>query len=63
MGDQPFIVVRLVPKPPVDGSTFTTYADDLTLVTVNAAAGEPISDPVTAAALSLVQWPPVSSCT
>ena len=71
MAQEHFVVVRLVPESPVDGTTFSTYLADLQLEVKDAnASGKPgdpahglLSDPAHPARfspLALFQWPPGS---
>ena len=61
MASQPFIVIRLVPESPVDGTTFyNTYLHDLSLEIVDANTGNTISKPAVVSPLTVLQWPPGS---
>lgn len=55
-----YIVVWLVPESPTDGTTFSTYLNDLSLHAIDASTGQTVSDQVVASALSVLPWPPGS---
>ena len=57
MASQPYLVVRLIPKDPIDGATFTTYLDGLQLQVFDAYSGLPLSDIAYSSPLSFFQWP------
>jgi hypothetical protein len=57
MASQLYLVVRLIPKDPIDGATFTTYLDGLRLQVFDAYSGLPLSDIVYSSPLSFFQWP------
>jgi hypothetical protein len=56
MANQPYIVIRLVPESPVDGATFATYLDGLTLQVLDANTLEPRSDVAYSSPLTLFSW-------
>ena len=56
MTNQPYIVIRLVPESPVDGATFATYLDGLTLQVLDANTLEPRSDVAYSSPLTLFSW-------
>jgi hypothetical protein len=56
-----YLVIRLVPESPVDGGTFSTYLDDLTIQAVDAYTQKPVSGQAYVSPLNLVEWPPGSS--
>ena len=57
----PYVVIRLVPDSPVDGATFATYLDNLTLQVLDANPPcDPISGLAYASPLTVLQWPPGS---
>ena len=58
MADQPFIVVRLVPESAIDGTTFSTYLDNLALQVLDANTGDPLSGQAYCSPLTVFQWPP-----
>jgi hypothetical protein len=61
MAGQPYIVIRLVPESPVDGTTFGTYLDGLTLDVINADTNTSLSQsPAEFSSLALFEWPPGS---
>ena len=61
MSNQPYIVVRLVPESPIDGTTFSTYLNDLTLQAFDAYSdGTSVSEEAYASPLSVFGWPPGS---
>lgn len=55
-----YLVIRLVPESPVDGTTFSKYLDDLMIQALDANTGNPVSDQAYFSPLNLVQWPPGS---
>jgi hypothetical protein len=57
VASQLYLVVRLIPKDPIDGATFTTYLDGLQLQVFDAYSGLPLSDIVYSSPLSFFQWP------
>jgi hypothetical protein len=57
MASQLYLVVRLIPKDPINGATFTTYLDGLQLQVFDAYSGLPLSDIVYSSPLSFFQWP------
>jgi Tc toxin complex TcA C-terminal TcB-binding domain len=57
MAGQLYLVVRLIPKDPIDGATFTTYLEGLQLQVFDAYSGLPLSDIVYSSPLSFFQWP------
>src|ERR1017187_2354308 len=57
MPEQPYVVIRLVPESPVDGATFGTYLDELSLQILDAHTGNPLSDLAYYSPLNLFQWP------
>src|ERR1035441_2799634 len=57
MPEQPYVVIRLVPESPVDGATFGTYLDELSLQILDAHTGKPLSDLAYYSPLNLFQWP------
>jgi hypothetical protein len=56
MSNQPYVVVRLVPKSPIDGATFSTYLDNLALRLQDASTGDPLSGLAYASPLTVFQW-------
>ena len=58
---QPYVVIRLVPESPVDGTTFSSYLNDLSLQLVDANTGNPVTDQAFSSPLSVFPWPPGSS--
>jgi RHS repeat-associated protein len=60
MAGQDFIVIRLVPESPVDGTTFGTYLEDLSLEVLDANTGDTISGQAFSSPLTVLQWPPGS---
>ena len=60
MASQQFVVIRLVPESPVDGTTFGTYLTDLSLQLVDANTGNYVSDQAFSSPLSVFPWPPGS---
>ncbi len=61
MTSQNFIVIRLVPESPVDGTTFNTYLEDLSLEVLDANTSNTISGPAFSSPLTVLQWPPGSA--
>ena len=55
-----YVVIRLVPKAPVDGATFATYLDGLQLQLLDANTALPLTDFAYSSPLILLQWPPGS---
>ena len=61
MASQQFVVIRLVPESPVDGTTFGTYLNDLSLQLVDANnPGNFVSNQAFSSPLSVFAWPPGS---
>lgn len=60
MANEPYVVIRLVPESPVDGTTFSTYLDDLSLQLIDADTGMTISAQAFCSPLAVFQWPPGS---
>jgi hypothetical protein len=58
MADQPYIVIRLVPESPIDGTTFSAYLDNMALQVLDANTGLPLSGLACASPLAVFQWPP-----
>ena len=64
MANQPpssYVVVRLVPDSPIDGTTFATYLDNLALQVQDAYTNDIISDVAYASPLAVFGWPPGST--
>ncbi len=55
MSTEPYVVIRLVPESPIDGATFATYLDGLTLQVLDA-DGDPVSGLAYASPLTVFQW-------
>jgi hypothetical protein len=60
MTNQSFVVIRLVPESPVDGTTFGYYLNDLSLQLVDAYTGNTVTNQAFSSPLSLFPWPPGS---
>lgn len=59
---QPYVVIRLVPESPVDGTTFGTYLNDLSLQLVDANnTSNTVSNQAFSSPLAVFPWPPGSS--
>jgi len=62
VADQPsYLVIRLIPDSPIDGTTFATYLDNLALQVQDANTGTNISDLAYASPLAVFGWPPGSA--
>jgi hypothetical protein len=61
MTSEPYVVIRLVPESPADGTTLGTYLNDLSLRLVDANTGNPVTDQAFSPRLSVFPWPPGSS--
>ncbi len=60
MANEPYVVIRLVPESPVDGTTFSTYLNDLSLQLIDANTGKILSDQAFSSPLAVFPWPPGS---
>ncbi|MGB9226180.1 hypothetical protein, partial [Mycobacterium sp.] len=56
----PYVVIRVVPESPVDGATFSTYLNNLTLQLFDAYTNDAVSDVAYASPLSAYGYPPGS---
>ena len=59
MADQ-YLVIRLVPKSPIDGTTFSTYLDNLALQVFEAKTDIPLAAWPVPRRCPWSQWPPGS---
>jgi hypothetical protein len=61
MATDSYVVIRVVPESPIDGATFSTYLNDLTLQAFDAYTDLPISEEAFASPLTVFGWPPGSN--